>query len=67
MHFNGKIERPTIYSAQLGPEMLLNNVEDTTAPVFACWDFSKEISSTHVTDTGVNKFHEHWSITQLAP
>ena len=40
MHFNGKIERPTIYSAQLGPEMLLDSAEGATAPVFACWDFS---------------------------
>ena len=57
MHFNGKIERPTIYSAQLGPDMLIDSAEVTTAPVFACWDFSKEISSKHVIDTGVNELH----------
>ena len=57
MHFNGKIERPTIYSAQLGSGMLLDSTEATTAPIFACWDFCKEFSSTRVIDTGVNQLH----------
>ena len=54
MHFNGKVEAPTIYASRLGPSEMLNASEVDSAPIFARWDFSEEISSTRVRDTGGN-------------
>lgn len=42
-HFNGKIEAPAIHSDESG--------------VLAAWDFSRDISSTRIIDTGPGKHH----------
>ena len=50
MHFNGKIDSPTIYMGQLNLDRL--EAQTSSVPVFACWDFSRDISSCRVVDTG---------------
>ena len=55
MHFNGKVEAPTIYAVPLGLNQILDGSEIDAAPLFARWDFSEEISSTRVRDTSDNE------------
>jgi N,N-dimethylformamidase len=53
MHFNGKIDNPTVYVEQLDLETLDEQAD--RAPVYACWDFSQDISSCRVVDLGPNQ------------
>ena len=53
MHFNGKIDNPTVYAGQLDLETL--DEQTDRAPVYACWDFSHDISSCRVVDLGPNQ------------
>ena len=46
-HFNGKIEAPCVY----------NGTDQSSRTLLAKWDFSINISSTHVEDISPNKFH----------
>jgi len=56
LHFDGKVERPTIYSEKLGSDVIFEENISSNVPIFACWDFSIGISSTHVVDISKNKF-----------
>jgi len=57
-HFNGKIESPRIFSRSLSPSEIgaLRQGDPATDPV-ATWDFSLDIASRKVTDTGPNNLH----------
>jgi N,N-dimethylformamidase len=57
-HFNGKIESPRIFSRSLSPSEIgaLRQGDPATDPV-ATWDFSLDIASRKVTDTGPNHLH----------
>ena len=57
-HFNGKVERP--YIAGSGPAGIASpppREPDPASPVIADWDFSREIPSQRVVDTGPNGWH----------
>ncbi len=56
MHFNGKLERPTVYSEFFEPEPFSNIGTLPKASLFASWDFSIDMSSSHVTDVSANRF-----------
>lgn len=59
-HYNGKIDSPRLARAKLGQEqlqLLQYKPIGTGATLVAAWDFSKEIPTTHVLDTGPNKLH----------
>ncbi len=52
-HFNGKIERPQVFSRALGPEEVEAAARgEEVAGRFAHWDFSSGISSTRIEDLG---------------
>ena len=53
MHFNGKIDNPTIYAGHLDLHTL--DAQADRAPVYACWDFSRDISSCRIVDSGPNQ------------
>ena len=53
MHFNGKIDNPTIYAGHLDLHTL--DAQAARAPVYACWDFSRDISSCRIVDSGPNQ------------
>jgi N,N-dimethylformamidase len=53
MHFNGKIDSPTVYVGPLDLDTLEGQTDGV--PVFACWDFSRDISSCRVVDSGPNQ------------
>ena len=57
MHFNGKIEGPAIYQTLLDWEGFAAPSTTDLGALFARWDFSKDISSTRVRDTGANGIH----------
>lgn len=57
MHFNGKIEGPAIYQALLDWEDFATPSTTDPGMLFARWDFSQDISSTRVRDTGANGIH----------
>lgn len=50
-HFNGKIERPAVFTAAFDSDVL-----DAQTP-FACWDFAQDISSMRIHDTGPRGLH----------
>ena len=50
-HFNGKIEAPALYDAALSPD-----AQAGATPV-AAWNFSKDMSSFRISDTGANGLH----------
>lgn len=50
-HFNGKIEAPAVYDSALSPADLAG-----AAPL-ACWNFSQDMSSMRISDTGPNGLH----------
>ena len=65
MHFNGKIERPTIYSAQLGSEILLDSTEAITTHRFLRAGISVTKSRVRVSLTqALTNSMERWSITR---
>ena len=53
MHFNGKIDSPTVYLGHVDLDTLDEKID--TRPVYASWDFSREISSCRVVDSGPNQ------------
>ena len=52
-HFNGKIERPMLYGSVVDEAQLWNQSDD----VIASWDFSREISTSQIIDSGPNGLH----------
>ena len=55
MHFNGKIDSPAIWIGDL--DLGSAGLVDNQTPIFARWDFSKDISSCRVPDMGPNQLH----------
>ncbi len=55
-HFNGKIERPIILSQPTSLPQAFDE-EIIRESCWACWDFSKEISSTRAMDLGPHGLH----------
>ncbi len=53
-NFNGKIERPMIFGAEFSEE---NYPTTERSSVLADWNFSEEISSTKIIDSGPSKMH----------
>jgi N,N-dimethylformamidase len=52
-HYNGKIERPQIFGRALAPEEIEAAARgEVPDGLVACWDFSREIPSTRIVDTG---------------
>ena len=49
MHFNGKIDNPTVYEGCPDLDTLDEKIDK--ALVYACWDFSRDISSCRVVDS----------------
>ena len=60
-HFNGRIERPTLYGAARPAEALLDAQKspiDLAAPVLrAVWDFAEGIGTDRITDRGPHGWH----------
>ena len=57
-HFNGKLERPTLYDRSLSDEALRAMILGEEAPdAVACWDFAKEVSSSRIIDVGPEAVH----------
>ena len=57
-HYNGKLERPTVYGRALTGDELANLVMGTDAQdLLACWDFSQATSSNQIVDVGLSKHH----------
>ena len=57
-HFNGKVERPYIVGARPdGAGAPPPREPDGASPIIADWDFSREIPSQRVVDTGPNGWH----------
>ena len=59
-HFNGKIERPRILRGavdEIGPPDATSGWAVADDTVIADWDFSREMSSLKVVDTGPNGWH----------
>ena len=55
-HYNGKLEAPRIVAAALDPEAAFRAAEEdpagSGADLLAAWDFSREMSSARILDTG---------------
>jgi N,N-dimethylformamidase len=57
-HFNGKIELPQVFARTLAPEEIEAAAKGEVAPdLWARWDFSREMSSTRIVDTGPHGLH----------
>ena len=57
-HYNGKLEAPRIVAVALDPDAAFRAAgEDPGADVFAAWDFSCEMSSVRILDTGPHAMH----------
>lgn len=61
-HFNGKLDRPRVFGRVLTAEELealraVDAPEAVTAPVVAAWDFSLDMASATVVDTGPNRLN----------
>lgn len=57
-HFNGKIEHPQIHGrALMGSEIAGDAEKRDMSALIAHWDFSQDIPTTGVTDTGSNAMH----------
>ena len=59
-HYNGKLEAPRVMAAALGPEAALRGAageEDRGAGLVAAWDFSREMPSARIVDTGPHAMH----------
>jgi N,N-dimethylformamidase len=58
-HFNGRIEAPAIYAGLLtGPQIVAATTgKPVDVPVIAVWDFSLEMSSNRIIDTGPGGHH----------
>ena len=61
-HYNGKIESPRIFERALSPEEVASlrdgaPPQSLSAGLVAAWDFTRDFSSTRVTDTSPNGLH----------
>jgi N,N-dimethylformamidase len=58
-HFNGRLERPTLYDGALPLEALLDAQSGHTEPpaLRALWDFAEGIGTDHIADLGPHGFH----------
>ena len=59
-HYNGKLEAPRIMGAAMDPETVFRSASDTVVPVeslVAAWDFSSEMPSTRIVETGPHAMH----------
>jgi N,N-dimethylformamidase len=57
-HFNGKLERPTLYDRALSDQDLGSLGEgETPGDAVACWDFSKEVCGDRIVDVGPEGIH----------
>ena len=61
-HYNGKLEAPQVRAAALDPDAAFRAAGETPAPgsgaaAVAAWDFSREMSSTRIIDTGPHAMH----------
>jgi N,N-dimethylformamidase len=57
-HFNGKLERPTLYDRALSDQDLASLGEgETPGDAVACWDFSKEVCGDRIVDVGPEGIH----------
>lgn len=61
-HFNGRLDRPRIFAAALTDaqlDLLADDGDPTAAgaPLVATWDFSREIPTDRIVDTGPNALH----------
>ena len=60
-HFNGKIDRPSLFNRSLAPEEISSLEHDSPTSVLAdsvvaTWDFSRDVSSTRVIDVSGHDF-----------
>jgi N,N-dimethylformamidase len=56
-HFNGKIERPMMFDRALSADAIAQVASGAATGLVASWDFSQEMSSTRIVDTGPRGFH----------
>jgi N,N-dimethylformamidase len=56
-HFNGKIERPMIFDRALSADAIAQAAGGPATGLVACWDFSQEMSSIRIVDTGPHGLH----------
>ena len=61
-HFNGRLDRPRLFAGPLTDaqiDMLFDGAEPDAigAPVFAAWDFTREIPSDRIVDVGLHQLH----------
>ena len=57
-HLNGRIERPMIFDRALAPEEIARAAAGETVPgLIAAWDFSKEMHTNRIVDTGPHGLH----------
>jgi N,N-dimethylformamidase len=69
-HYNGKLEAPRLFGAVLSPEQLQALAQGTppaelNAPLVAAWDFSLDMATSRVTDTGPHGIHG-WTVQMPA-
>jgi N,N-dimethylformamidase len=59
-HFNGKLERPTLYDRALSQDELLSLARGLPpSSAAACWDFVEEVSGSRIVDVGPHAIHGH--------
>ena len=59
-HFNGKLERPSIWDRPLSDEELQSLAKgNESSGTVASWDFAQSVSSDEIIDTGPNALHGH--------
>ena len=57
-HFNGKLEAPALYDRALTLDELEGLAAGhPTQGAVACWDFSRDVATSHVHDTGAHQRH----------
>ena len=57
-HFNGRIERPMIFDRALTPAEIASALAGETLPgLIAAWDFSREMHTSRIIDTGPHGLH----------
>ena len=55
--FNGRIERPSLYSRAIAAHDIEAAATAPSSDVVACWDFGQEISGTRIVDVGPHGCH----------
>ena len=54
-HFDGKVDRPRLYAAALGPDALRADPDITDPALIAAWDFSVDIPTRAIHDRSANR------------